>query len=107
MKTILIPAMLAVGFVATAKVVTIELPVETAGYKAGADVEMANSQCLACHSADYASMQPPKPRDFWAAEVGKMKGKYAAPIPDDQTNALVAYFAKNYGTDTNAASTVA
>lgn len=99
--------MLAIGFVATAKVVTIQLPVETASYKAGAGVELANSQCLACHSADYASMQPPKPRDFWTAEVAKMKGKYAAPIPDDQTNALIAYFSRSYGTDTNAASTVA
>jgi cytochrome c551/c552 len=99
MKKILIPAMLVMGLVATAKVVKIQLPVETAVYKAAPGSDQANAQCLTCHSADYASMQPPKPRDFWAAEVGKMKAKYAAPIPDDQTNALVAYFAKNYGTD--------
>jgi cytochrome c551/c552 len=108
MKKFLIPAILAVGFVATAKVVTIQLPVETAGYKAAPGAEVANAQCLACHSADYASMQPPKPRDFWAGEVAKMKAKYAAPIPDDQTNALIAYFSKTYGTDnTPAATTVA
>ncbi|MGZ4964920.1 MAG: cytochrome c, partial [Limisphaerales bacterium] len=73
MKKILIPAILTIGLVATAKVVTIQLPVETATYKEAPGVALANAQCLTCHSADYASMQPPKPRDFWAAEVGKMK----------------------------------
>jgi sulfite dehydrogenase len=44
-------------------------------------------------------MQPPKPRDYWAGEVAKMKAKYGAPISDDVTNTLVDYFAKTYGTD--------
>jgi cytochrome c len=100
MKKFLFLAAVTIGCVANSKVVKIELPVETAVYKTAPGGEMANAQCLTCHSADYASMQPAKPRDFWAAEVAKMKAKYAAPIPDDQTNALVAYFAKNYGTDT-------
>jgi sulfite dehydrogenase len=52
-------------------------------------------------------MQPPKPRDYWVGEVGKMKAKYAASIPDDQTNALIAYFAKNYGTDNSSTPTAA
>ena len=107
MKILLIPAILVVGFVATAKVVKIEMPVETAVYRAAPGVEVANSQCLACHSADYASTQPPKPRDFWAGEVAKMKAKYGAPIPDDQTNALIGYFSKNYGTDTATGPTTA
>jgi len=106
MKNILIASILTIGLVASAKVVTIQLPVETGTYKQGDGVTLANAQCLTCHSADYASMQPPKPRDFWSAEVGKMKAKYAANIPDDQTNALVAYFAKNYGTDTGTTTTV-
>lgn len=106
MKKILIPAILTIGLVASAKVVKIQLPVETASYKEAPGVALANAQCLTCHSADYASMQPPKPRDFWAAEVGKMRAKYAATIPDDQTNALVAYFAKNYGTDTTESTSV-
>ncbi len=107
MKKILIPSILAIGFVATAEVVKIELPVETAVYKTAPGVEVANAQCLTCHSADYAAMQPPKPLDFWKAEVAKMKGKYGAPIPDDATNSLSAYFAKNYGTDTTDAPTMA
>jgi cytochrome c551/c552 len=107
MKNILITAMLVIGFVATAKVVKIQMPVETAVYKNAPGSALANAQCLTCHSADYASMQPPKPRDFWAGEVAKMKGKYGASIPDEQTNELVAYFAKTYGTDTTETTTAA
>src|SRR3954451_9358456 len=108
MKNFLIFSILTVAFgCATAAVVKIELPVETATYRQAQGVEVANAQCLTCHSADYASMQPPKPIDFWGAEVAKMKGKYGAPIPDDATNALVTYFAKTYGTDTAPAATAA
>lgn len=106
MKKILIPAILAIGFVAAAEVVTIKLPVETATYRKAPGVDTANAQCLTCHSADYASMQPPEPRKFWAGEVAKMKGKYGAPIPDDATNTLVDYFSKTYGTDTASTTTV-
>ncbi len=105
MKKFLLFGILAIGCVATAKVVKIQLPVETAVYRAAEGSQIANSQCLTCHSADYAAMQPPKPRDFWVAEVGKMKAKYGAPIPDEQTNELIAYFSKNYGTDTAATTT--
>lgn len=93
-----------------AGVVKIELPLETAVYKVASGVELANGQCLTCHSADYAVMQPPKPRDFWKAEVDKMREKYGAPIPADKLIGLTDYFARNYGTEkpasesTNAAS---
>jgi len=81
-----------------AEVVKITLPLETAVFKPGASAQLANGQCLTCHSADYASMQPPKPLDFWKAEVQKMKDKYGAPIPPEQIDELAAYFAGNYGT---------
>lgn len=99
MKKILIPSMLVIGFMAAAEVVKYQMPVETATYRPAAGVDTANAQCLTCHSADYASMQPPKPRDYWAGEVAKMKAKYGAPIPDETTNTLINYFAKTYGTD--------
>jgi cytochrome c551/c552 len=107
--------MLAAFTVATAKaeLVKIQLPVETAVYKAGPGAQLANGQCLTCHSADYAAMQPPKPRDFWKAEVDKMREKYGAPIPSDQMEELTAYFAMHYGMSapigeaTNAASAAA
>lgn len=99
MKKILILSILVSGFVAGAEVVTIKLPVETATLRPGVGVDVANANCLTCHSADYPSMQPPKPRDYWAGEVVKMKAKYGAPISDDVTNTLIDYFAKTYGTD--------
>ena len=93
-------------FIATAAPVKIELPVETAVYKSAPGADLANAQCLTCHSADYAAMQPPMPAKFWKGAVDKMIGKYGAPIPTNQVDALVEYFAKSYGTDaTNTATT--
>ena len=76
--------------------VTIELPVETAAYRPGKNVELATTFCLNCHSADYTSMQPPMPRKFWEATVKKMKEKYAAPLPPD-LEPLVDYLTATYG----------
>ncbi|HZM02841.1 MAG TPA: c-type cytochrome [Candidatus Saccharimonadales bacterium] len=90
-----------------AEVVRITLPLETAVFKPGSGAQIANGQCLTCHSADYASMQPPKGLDFWKAEVQKMKDKYGAPIPPEQIDALSAYFAGNYGTGAPAPATMA
>ena len=103
MRTILVLTIVALAVAAaTADVVRIQLPLETAVYKVASGVQLANGQCLTCHSADYASMQPPKPRDFWKAEVDKMREKYGAPIPADELEGLTAYFARNYGTETPA-----
>ncbi len=93
------------AFGAGAEVVKIQLPLETAAFKAAPGAQLANGQCLTCHSADYPAMQPPKGRDFWKAEVEKMRDKYGAPIPPEQVEALIGYLAKNYGTETSAAVT--
>jgi cytochrome c551/c552 len=42
------------------------------------------------------------PTKFWKATIDKMVSKYAAEIPTNQVDALVEYFARNYGTETNA-----
>ena len=77
----------------------IELPPETATLKAGAGADLANKQCLVCHSGDYITTQPrDKPLAFWKAEVTKMKKVYGAPIPDDQIDQIAQYLAENYGT---------
>jgi cytochrome c551/c552 len=81
-----------------AEVIKITLPPETAAFKPAAGIQLANGQCMTCHSADYISMQPLKGLDFWQAEVKKMKDKYGAPIPSDLLDELAAYFAVNYGT---------
>jgi cytochrome c551/c552 len=81
----------------------IQLPPETAIFKAAPGVELANAQCLVCHSVEYVQMQPPKPLDFWAAEVKKMRDKYGAQYPAEDNAALADYLARTYGTATNSA----
>jgi cytochrome c551/c552 len=85
-----------------AGVMKIELPPETASFKPGPGAEIANGQCLICHSVEYVATQPPLPTAFWAASVKKMREKYGAPIPEEQVEPLVNYLAKHYGSDTNA-----
>ena len=84
---------------AVASTLKIELPSETATLKPGAGSELANGQCLTCHSADYIITQPrDKPITFWKAEVEKMKKVYGAPIPDEQISPIADYLARSYGT---------
>jgi len=76
----------------------IELPAETGTFKPGAGSELAQQQCVICHSADYVVIQPPgKPLAFWKAEVEKMKKVYGAQIPDDQVEPIAQYLARAYG----------
>src|SRR5665213_3008431 len=106
MKKILILMMAATAISGCAGVMKIQLPKETVTFKTAPGIDLVKAQCLVCHSADYVSMQPPMGTAFWKAEVEKMKGKYAAPIPDDQMAALTAYLARNYGNETNAPAPV-
>lgn len=81
----------------------IELPPETSSFKPGAGVEIANAQCLVCHSVEYVATQPPLPRTFWASSVKKMREKYDAQIPDVQVEPLLDYLVEQYGVNTNGA----
>jgi sulfite dehydrogenase len=75
----------------------IELPPETASFKTGAGSDLANGQCLTCHSVDYVVIQPPSPRPYWESSVKKMREKYGAAIPDELVEPLVIYLTQNYG----------
>jgi mono/diheme cytochrome c family protein len=86
----------AVG-VATAEPLTYELPQETATLKPRAGGEVAQNNCLACHSVDYIAMQPPKKgKAFWDAEVIKMIKTYRAPIDEADAKAISDYLAQTY-----------
>ena len=89
--------LLALTLTVRAGEVTITLPPETAAFKPGKGVELAQANCVICHSADYISTQPPMPRKFWEATVKKMKEKFGAPAPDDALAALTEYLATTYG----------
>jgi cytochrome c551/c552 len=86
----------------TAGVLKIDLPHETESFKPAPGVEMANGQCLVCHSVEYVATQPPMPRTFWVSSVKKMRDKYAAQIPEEQIEPLADYLSRTYGTETNA-----
>ena len=76
----------------------IDLPPETSRLKEAPGVELANAQCVTCHSADYVITQPRnKPLAFWRAEVDKMKNVYGAPIPADAAAPIAEYLTRNYG----------
>ena len=80
-----------------AGIAKIEMPDETAAFKPGTGVELANGQCLVCHSVEYVTTQPPFPRAFWAGSVKKMREKYGAATPDDQIEPLLDYLTREYG----------
>jgi sulfite dehydrogenase len=86
---------------ARAVALDIQFPPETGSFKQDAGAELANGQCLICHSVEYVTMQPPMARPFWKSAVQKMQQKYAAPITDAQIEPLVDYLTRNYGVTTN------
>jgi len=89
-----------------AGIVKIEMPPETGSFKPGPGSELANAHCLTCHSVEYVPTQPPSPTAFWSAEVKKMREKFGAQIPDEQTAMLVSYLTKTYGLATNGEAVV-
>jgi cytochrome c551/c552 len=97
----LLTCLLLAPLVLTAQVVHLDLPLETAAFKPAPGSEIANGQCLICHSVEYVTTQPPLPGSFWAASVKKMRDKFGAPLPEAQIEPLVSYLTKHYGVDTN------
>lgn len=76
---------------------TYQLPPETAKFKKAPGVDVAEANCLACHSPDYVAIQPPKKgAAFWDAEVHKMIKVYGAPIDETDAKAIAAYLAATY-----------
>jgi mono/diheme cytochrome c family protein len=98
MKTFLALALVVIPFaIAFAGETTITLPDPVVTLRPGPGLELAQANCLICHSTDYLSTQPPMPRKFWEAEVKKMREKYGAPAPESAAPALVGYLAATYG----------
>jgi mono/diheme cytochrome c family protein len=66
----------------------------------GTGKAIADSACLACHSADMAWQQRLTEKQ-WTAEVNKMAG-WGAPVPEKQRAELVEYLVKNFGPENDA-----
>jgi sulfite dehydrogenase (cytochrome) subunit B len=82
-----------------AKPLTIRLPEETAAFAPGPNLDLVQSNCGACHSADYILSQPRSFKDkpaFWRSEVSKMIKAYHAPIPEEDVGKIVDYLAATY-----------
>lgn len=77
--------------------VSVTLPTETASFQPGPGMELAKSQCLVCHSADYVYMQPPLSEEKWSAVVKKMKKVFGSPVADENIQAIAQYLTSQNG----------
>jgi cytochrome c5 len=72
-------------------VVKVELPVSNAYFPAGDGSDVANAQCLICHSAGMVLRQPPLTQKEWVGEINKMRNAFGSPLPADQIEPLARY----------------
>ena len=81
---------------------TITLPPDGVQLKASGlpGYALAQTNCVACHSAEYMLYQPPTaPRPYWDAMVKRMKAVFKAPLNDADMPAIVDYLVKTYGNE--------
>jgi hypothetical protein len=71
--------------------VSIVLPPQSVNFRPEPGVELARKDCLSCHSAEYVLLQPALTKAGWTNEVTKMRVAYGAPIPDADTDGIIAY----------------
>ena len=85
----------------TALALDITIPPETAAYQPSnlPGYQLAQRNCMTCHSAQYVATQPPSSRTYWEATVKKMKKPFGAQFPEEDIPALVDYLSKTYGTE--------
>jgi mono/diheme cytochrome c family protein len=71
--------------------VSVDMPTNYTAFPPGNGAEIANGQCLICHSADMVLRQPPLTQDEWTGEINKMRNSFGAPLPANQVDALARY----------------
>ena len=71
--------------------INLSLPTGAAVFPAGQGSDIANANCLICHSTDMVLRQPPLTVAEWNTEINKMKASFGAPIPLDQIDELAHY----------------
>ena len=83
--------------VSLAKPLTYTLSDQEPALRAGPGSEVAQNNCLSCHSGDYIETQPPKQGiKFWEEEVNKMIKNYHAPISEADAKIIIDYLAHQY-----------
>jgi sulfite dehydrogenase (cytochrome) subunit B len=95
-------AVLALGVAGHALPKSIQLPPDGVQLKPSTlpGYAKAQTQCVACHSAEYMVYQPPNAaRPYWDAMVKRMKMVFKAPIDDADMPDIVDYLARTYGNE--------
>jgi cytochrome c5 len=86
-----------ITFDVSAKTRTYQLPDGVTEFLPGPGQDVAENNCLACHSSDYISTQPRKlGKGFWQAEVTRMRKAFGAEISDDDAKIIVDYLSRTY-----------
>jgi cytochrome c5 len=73
------------------KSVNVDLPSSDRMFPDGPGAELANNNCLACHSAGMVLNQPAMSKTQWEAEVNKMRTAYKAPIDPKDVGPIADY----------------
>ena len=74
--------------------VSVQLPTSPTPFPAGQGADIANSQCVICHSPDMVLYQPARTQEQWKETINKMRSAYGAPLPAEQVDALATYLAQ-------------
>ena len=78
--------------------VRVDLPSGDRTFPPGPGADVADGNCLACHSAGMVLYQPALSRAQWRAEVEKMRTAYKAPLDPKDVDAIVDYLVSIRGT---------
>ncbi|MBB5496034.1 cytochrome c [Paraburkholderia sp. MM5384-R2] len=79
------------GGAAVIRTVDVTLPNGTLTFPPGVGSNLANAQCVICHSAGMVTRQPPLSFQEWKAEVAKMRAVYGAPLAADEVDQIARY----------------
>ena len=71
--------------------VNVSLPPGQSTFPPGPGADIANSNCVICHSTGMVLRQPPLTTNEWKIEIEKMRNAFGAPIPADQIDTLARY----------------
>jgi cytochrome c5 len=83
------------------KSVTVDLPTGDRMFPNGPGSDVADNNCLACHSAGMVLNQPALSKAQWQAEVNKMISAYKAPVDAKDVGPIVDYLVSIRGTGAN------
>ena len=95
-------AMAAATMLSAAAQRTYTLPPETVVYKESSlpGYQLVQRNCIGCHSAHYAQMQPSTlGRAYWENTIKRMKKPFGAPFPDEDIAPMADYLVKTYGAE--------